>query len=54
MHEGMAAIEKRTDIVASAGALQIGEPVRDSFQQQWRRYEQYLGPLKERLGALAY
>ena len=54
MHEGMGAIEQRTDIVASAGALRIGEPVRDEFQQQWRRYEPYLAPLKERLGALAY
>jgi tetratricopeptide (TPR) repeat protein len=53
-HEGVSAIEQRTDTVATASAMQVREPIHDRFLQQWRRYEAYLGPLRERLGALAY
>jgi tetratricopeptide (TPR) repeat protein len=53
-HEGLSAIENRTDAVATASAMQVREPIHARFLQQWRRYEPYLGPLRERLGALAY
>ena len=52
-HEGLSAIENRTDSVTTASAMQVREPVHDRFLQQWRRYESYLEPLRERLGALA-
>ena len=52
--EGLEAIEKRTDAVSTASAMQVREPIHDRFLQQWRRYEAHLGPLRQRLGALAY
>jgi Flp pilus assembly protein TadD len=51
---GLSAIEQRADTVATASAMQVREPIHDRFLQQWRRYEAHLGPLRERLGALAY
>ncbi|MFC7300341.1 tetratricopeptide repeat-containing sulfotransferase family protein [Cognatiluteimonas weifangensis] len=53
-HEGMTAIEERTGTVATASAAQVREPIHQRFLEQWRRYENHLGPLRERLGALAY
>jgi tetratricopeptide (TPR) repeat protein len=53
-HEGMSAIERRTDAVATASAMQVREPIHGRFLEQWRRYGAHLGPLRERLGALAY
>ena len=38
----------RLSLLASAR-----EPIHGRFLQQWRRYEPYLGPLRERPGALA-
>lgn len=52
--EGLSAIERRTDTVATASAVQVREPIHGRFLQQWRRYEAHLGPMRERLGALAY
>jgi tetratricopeptide (TPR) repeat protein len=52
--EGLEAIEKRSDAVSTASAMQVREPIDGRFLQQWRRYEAHLGPLRERLGALAY
>jgi hypothetical protein len=52
--EGLEAIEKRTDAVSTASAIQVREPIHGRFLQQWRRYEAHLGPLRQRLGALAY
>ena len=51
---GLSAIEQRTDSVATASAMQVREPIHGRFLEQWRRYEAHLGPLRERLGALAY
>ncbi|MEO6226343.1 MAG: sulfotransferase, partial [Thermomonas sp.] len=51
--EGMTAIEKRTDSVATASAMQVRESIHGRFLQQWRRYESHLEPLRERLGPLA-
>lgn len=53
-HEGMAAIETRTGTVNTASAAQVREPIHQRFLDQWRRYADHLGPLKQRLGALAY
>jgi tetratricopeptide (TPR) repeat protein len=53
-HEGMAAIEKRAGTVNTASAAQVREPIHQRFLDQWRRYADHLGPLKQRLGALAY
>ncbi len=53
-HEGMTAIENRTGTVATASAAQVREPIHQRYVGQWRRYEAHLGPLRERLGALAY
>jgi len=39
---------------AADSSNQRPEPINDSQVDRWRRYEQHLGPLKERLGALAY
>jgi tetratricopeptide (TPR) repeat protein len=52
--EGLEAIEKRTDAVSTASAIQVREPIHGRFLQQWRRYEPHLAPLRQRLGALAY
>jgi len=52
-HEGIAAIEKRSGTVATASTAQVREPIHQRFLEQWRRYEAHLGPLRERLGALA-
>jgi tetratricopeptide (TPR) repeat protein len=49
-HEGLSAIEHRTDAVATASAMQVREPIHDRFLQQWRRYEAHLAPMKQRLG----
>lgn len=52
-HDGMAAIENRTGTVATPSAGQVREPIHQRFLEQWRRYEDHLGPLRERLGVLA-
>ncbi|MCJ0824491.1 sulfotransferase [Luteimonas sp. 50] len=51
---GLSVIEQRSDSVATASAMQVREPIHGRFLEQWRRYEAHLGPLRERLGALAY
>ena len=53
-HDGLATAGERGGTVATPSAMQAREPVHERFVDQWRRYEAYLGPLKERLGALAY
>lgn len=50
--EGLAAIEKRTDVTTTASALQVREPIHTRFIGQWYRYAEYLEPMRERLGAL--
>lgn len=50
---GLSAIEHRKDTVVTASAMQVREPIHTRFLQQWRRYETYLQPLRERLGSLA-
>ena len=52
-HAGIATTE-RAGVVATASAMQVRELVHGRSLQQWKRYEEHLGPLKERLGALAY
>ena len=52
--EGLAAIEKRSGTVATASAAQVREPIHQRFLDQWRRYADHLGPLKQKLGALGY
>ena len=50
----LASGEARGGTVATPSAMQAREPVHKRYLDQWRRYEPWLGPLKERLGALAY
>jgi len=52
--DGLADAADRGGTVATPSAMQAREPVHRRYLDQWRRYEAYLGPLKERLGALAY
>ena len=52
--EGLSRIESRAGIVATASATQVREPVHSRFLDQWKRYEPYLGPMKQRLGVLGY
>ncbi|TWI06322.1 sulfotransferase family protein [Luteimonas cucumeris] len=51
-NEGMAAIEKRTDVTTTASAMQVREPIHTRFVGQWYRYAEYLEPMRERLGAM--
>ncbi|WP_140908576.1 tetratricopeptide repeat-containing sulfotransferase family protein [Cognatiluteimonas lumbrici] len=53
-HPGISAIETRAGSAATASASQVLEPVHGRYRDHWRRYEDRLGPLRERLGALAY
>jgi Flp pilus assembly protein TadD len=52
--EGMSRIESRAGTVATPSSTQVREAIHDRYIGQWRRYEAHLGPLRERLGALAY
>lgn len=52
--DGLSAIEGRSGTVATASSVQVREPIHGRFLHQWRRYEAHLGPMRERLGALAY
>jgi tetratricopeptide (TPR) repeat protein len=51
---GLSTASGRGGTVATASTMQVREPVHARFLNQWRRYEAHLGPLKDRLGALAY
>ena len=52
--DDLASADARGGTVATPSAMQAREPVHTRYLDQWRRYEPWLGPLKERLGALAY
>ena len=44
----------RSGSVATASATQVREPIHQRSKEQWRRYEQQLAPMKERLGSYGY
>ena len=45
---------KRTGTVATASSTQVREPIHQRSNEQWRRYEDMLAPMKERLGSYGY
>jgi len=46
--------DKRTGTVATASSTQVREPIHQRSKEHWRRYEQQLAPMKERLGSYGY
>lgn len=44
------AIEERTSAVATASTVQVREPIHQRSLGQWKRYEQWLEPLRQALG----
>lgn len=51
---GLSRIEARAGTVATPSSSQVRAGIHDRYIGQWRRYGEYLGPLREKLGALAY
>ncbi|BCT91052.1 hypothetical protein LYSHEL_00760 [Lysobacter helvus] len=51
---GLTDIAKRAGTVATASAMQVREGIHAKTLGQWRRYEEQLAPMKERLGSYAY
>lgn len=47
---GVLALERHGGAVTTASATQVREPIHKRFVGQWRRYENYLQPLRDRLG----
>jgi hypothetical protein len=45
------AIEARTGAVITASSVQMREPIHQRFIGQWRRYEDWLQPLRQTLEA---
>lgn len=52
--DGIVDVDQRSGTVATASALQVREPIHQRFLGQWRRYADYLSPMRERLEAHGY